>query len=98
MKLYTHWPVIDIQSLEFLPFLPGGPNCLLTAEYRSDIETAAFRLDAAIPMIPTRPPGRAPSAAPNLLLGSYKTGEIGVKGEVYRTFCLSDSSELHLTI
>ena len=35
-----------------------------------EILTADFRLAVHIPIIPTRPPESAPSAAPNLLLGS----------------------------
>ena len=49
-----------------------GPNCRLTAEYRVAIETAILRLQVLIPVMPTRPPDRAPREAPNLLLGSYE--------------------------
>ena len=49
-----------------------GPNCLLTAEYRTAIGIHNFRLQAAIPVIPTRPPDNAPNEAPKRLLGSLK--------------------------
>ena len=73
-------------------FWPGGPNCLLTAEYLREMVMAALRLEVHIPMIPTRPPESAPRAAPNLLFGSYNTKTNFTR--TYREMALFENNRL----
>ena len=68
-----------------------GPNCFLTAEYRTAIMVANCKFILAMLMMPTLPEDKLPNDAPNLFLGSLK-GDLYSPPSVTSPFLFSSES------